>query len=84
MGTKRARRCGSRWMPTRRLSCCYRQHSPLLTIRAGRPALLVTLTMPADRAGMSVRPSACHFGRYRLRGGGGTPLPAPDNSKEVA
>jgi hypothetical protein len=25
---------------------CYRQHPPLLTIRAGRPALLVTLTVP--------------------------------------
>jgi hypothetical protein len=25
---------------------CYRQHPPLLIIRAGRPALLVTLTVP--------------------------------------
>jgi hypothetical protein len=25
---------------------CYRQRSPLLTIRAGRPSLLVTLTLP--------------------------------------
>ena len=27
---------------------CYPQRSPLLTIRAGRPALLVTLTVPDD------------------------------------
>ena len=25
---------------------CYRQRSPLLTIRAGRPSLLVTFTLP--------------------------------------
>jgi hypothetical protein len=25
---------------------CYRQRSPLLTIRSGRPSLLVTLTLP--------------------------------------
>ena len=37
----------SRWMPGSAIELrCYRQHSPLLTIRAGRPALLVTLTVP--------------------------------------
>ena len=36
-------------MPARRATSvcrCYPQRSPLLTIRAGRPALLVTLTVP--------------------------------------
>ena len=47
MGT--ARRT-SLWVPVDARSGtelhCYRQRSPLLTIRAGRPALLVTLTVP--------------------------------------
>jgi hypothetical protein len=47
MGIKRAT---SLWVPVDARSGtelrCYRQHSPLLIIRAGRPALLVTLTVP--------------------------------------
>ena len=47
MGAKRAT---SLWVPVDVRSAtelrCYRQHSPLLIIRAGRPALLVTLTVP--------------------------------------
>jgi hypothetical protein len=45
-----ARRATSLWVPVDARSRTelhrYRQHSPLLTIRAGRPALLVTLTVP--------------------------------------
>ena len=47
MGAKRAT---SLWVPVDARSAielrCYRQHSPLLTIWATRPALLVTLTLP--------------------------------------
>jgi hypothetical protein len=47
MGAKRAT---SLWVPVDARSAIelrsYRQHSPLLIIRAGRPALLVTLTVP--------------------------------------
>ena len=47
MGVKRAT---SLWVPVDARSGTelrrYRQHSPLLIIRAGRPALLVTLTVP--------------------------------------
>jgi hypothetical protein len=45
-----ARRATSLWVPVDAQSRTelhrYRQHSPLLTIRAGRPALLVTFTVP--------------------------------------
>jgi hypothetical protein len=45
-----AKRATSLWVPVDARSGtelrCYRQRSPLLTIRAGRPALLVTLTLP--------------------------------------
>jgi hypothetical protein len=45
-----ARRATSLWVPIDARSRTelhrYQQHSPLLTIRAGRPALLVTLTVP--------------------------------------
>jgi hypothetical protein len=44
------RRATSLWVPVDARSGAelrrYRQHSPLLIIRAGRPALLVTLTVP--------------------------------------
>ena len=47
MGAKRAT---SLWVPVDVRSAielrCYQQHSPLLIIRAGRPPLLVTLTVP--------------------------------------
>ena len=47
MGAKRAT---SLWVPVDARSAaelrCYRQRSPLLIIRAGRPPLLVTLTVP--------------------------------------
>jgi hypothetical protein len=45
-----AKRATSLWVPvdvrSRTELHRYPQHSPLLTIRAGRPALLVTLTVP--------------------------------------
>jgi hypothetical protein len=45
-----AKRAPSLWVPVDTRSGtelrCYRQRSPLLTIRAGRPSLLVTLTLP--------------------------------------
>jgi hypothetical protein len=45
-----ARRATSLWVPVDARSGtelrCYRRRAPLLTIRAGRPSLLVTLTVP--------------------------------------
>ena len=67
---------------------CYRRRAPLLTIRAGRPALLVTLTVPdlieaghvafARQLAQSAAAYAVEVER-RFRG-----LPRPAEHKEVA